>query len=67
MEKEIWTKSKTDTLGLKTFFDKNLKNYNWKNRLDVVVLSSTKLDIIKKDKFLNYSKVHEITLTKVTN
>ena len=48
MEKEIWTKSKTDTLGLKSFYDKNLKNYNWKNRLDVVVLSSTKLDIIKK-------------------
>jgi len=48
MEKEIWTKSKTDSLGLKSFYDKNLKNYQWKNRLDVTILSSTKLDIIKK-------------------
>jgi peptidyl-prolyl cis-trans isomerase SurA len=48
MEKEIWTKSKTDSLGLKSFYEKNLKNYQWKNRLDVTILSSTKLDIIKK-------------------
>ena len=57
MEKEIWTKSKTDSLGLKSFYDKNLKNYQWKNRLDVTILSSTKLDIIKKaQKYLNNDK-----------
>ena len=48
MEKEIWTKSKTDTTGLKLFYDKNLKNYQWKNRLDVTILSSTKSEVIKK-------------------
>ena len=57
MEKEIWTKSKTDSLGLKSFYDKNLKNYQWKNRLDVTILSSTKLDIIKKaQKYLKNDK-----------
>ena len=57
MEKEIWTKSKTDSLGLKSFYDKNLKNYQWKNRLDVTILSSAKLDIIKKaQKYLNNDK-----------
>ena len=48
MEKEIWEKSKTDTLGLKTFYDKNKSNYNWKNRYDVIITSSTKNDVIKK-------------------
>lgn len=48
MEKEIWTKSKSDTLGLKKFYETNLKNYNWKNRVDVVIASSTKMDVIKK-------------------
>ena len=57
MEKEIWTKSKTDSIGLQSFYDKNLKNYQWKNRLDVTILSSTKLDIIKKaQKYLNNDK-----------
>lgn len=48
MEKEIWEKSKTDSIGLKKFYDENKSNYNWKNRYDVVIASSTKLDIIKK-------------------
>ncbi len=48
MEKEIWEKSKTDTLGLKTFYDKNKSNYNWKNRYDIIITSSTKNDVIKK-------------------
>lgn len=48
MEKEIWEKSKTDTLGLKSFYDTNKLNYNWKNRADVIVISSTKNDFIKK-------------------
>lgn len=57
MEKEIWTKSKTDTLGLKSFYDKNLKNYQWKNRLDVSILSSTKLEVIKQaEKYLKKDK-----------
>ena len=66
MEKEIWTKSKTDTLGLKSFYDKNLKNYNWKNRLDVTILSSTKLDVIKKaEKLLKQDKTADIIKEKL--
>jgi peptidyl-prolyl cis-trans isomerase SurA len=57
MEKEIWNKSKTDTLGLKSFYDKNLKSYQWKNRLDVSILSSTNLEVIKKaEKYLKNDK-----------
>lgn len=66
MEKEIWTKSKIDTLGLKSFYDKNLKNYNWKNRLDVTVLSSTKSDEIKKaEKLLKQDKTADFIKEKL--
>ena len=48
MEKEIWDRSKTDTLGLKAFYDKEKGKHLWKTRLDVVIASSTDKDIIKK-------------------
>jgi peptidyl-prolyl cis-trans isomerase SurA len=48
MEKEIWEKSKTDTLGLQSFYDKNKQKYQWNKRYDVLVFSSTKEDYIKK-------------------
>ncbi len=47
MEKEIWEKSKTDSIGLKAFYDANKANYNWKNRVDAIVISSTKEDMVK--------------------
>lgn len=48
MEKEIWQRSKTDTLGLKVFYDTQKFNHMWKKRVDVVIASSTKMDVIKK-------------------
>ncbi|WP_243694673.1 peptidylprolyl isomerase [Flavobacterium psychrotolerans] len=48
MEKEIWEKSKTDTLGLKSFYNANKINYSWKKRVDVTIASSTNMDAIKK-------------------
>jgi len=48
MEKEIWEKSKTDTIGLQNFYQNNISNYKWKNRYDVLIVSSTKSDFIKK-------------------
>ena len=48
MEKEIWTKAKTDTLGLKNFYESNKANYVWKDRVESNVFSSTKMDVIKK-------------------
>lgn len=57
MEKEIWEKSKTDTLGLDNFYKANQQNYKWKNRLDAVVASSTKEDYIAKaEKMLKQGK-----------
>jgi len=66
MEKEIWNKSKTDTLGLKSFYDINLKNFQWKNRLDVTVLSSTKEEFIKKaSKYLKNDKTIDFIKEKL--
>ncbi|HMI07292.1 MAG TPA: peptidylprolyl isomerase [Flavobacterium sp.] len=48
MEKEIWDKSKTDTIGLKNFYETRKMNYMWKNRVDVIIASSTNQDVIKK-------------------
>ena len=48
MEKEIWERAKTDTIGLKSFYDEHKIEYMWKKRVDVTIASSTNQDMIKK-------------------
>ncbi|MFY7758922.1 MAG: peptidylprolyl isomerase, partial [Flavobacterium stagni] len=48
MEKEIWQKAKTDSIGLKDFYEKNKQKYLWKTRFDAEIYSSTKPDVMKK-------------------
>jgi peptidyl-prolyl cis-trans isomerase SurA len=48
MEREIWDKAKQDTLGLKNYYNANKLKYQWKNRIEVLVASSTKEDIVKE-------------------
>ncbi len=48
MENEIWTKSKTDTIGLKKYYESNKSKYNWKERYDVDILSSTDAKVINE-------------------
>lgn len=50
MEKEIWERAKTDTIGLNAFYKKNSMNYMWKNRYEVDIYSSTDDKIISKAK-----------------
>lgn len=50
MEKEIWEKAKTDTIGLEKFYAINKEKYQWKDRVDVDIYSSTKKDVAKKVK-----------------
>lgn len=57
MEKEIWEKSKTDTIGLKDFYNQHKDRYQWKDRVKVMMVSSTKEDILKKaEKMLKEGK-----------
>ena len=48
MEREIWERSKTDTLGLKNFYETQKDKHVWKTRYDACILSSTKIDMMKK-------------------
>lgn len=57
MEKEIWDRSKTDTIGLQNYFEKNKANYMWEKRADLVLISSTKEDMVEKARsFLKKNK-----------
>ncbi|MFN4197945.1 MAG: peptidylprolyl isomerase [Flavobacterium sp.] len=63
MEKEIWEKSKTDTLGLQQFHAKNINRYQWNDRIEGFVASTTRqdmaqktLDMIKKGKSMDEIK-----------
>ncbi|WP_298141622.1 peptidylprolyl isomerase [Flavobacterium sp.] len=48
MEREIWQRAKTDTIGLKKFYADQNNKPRWKTRLDLAILSSTKQEVMKK-------------------
>jgi peptidyl-prolyl cis-trans isomerase SurA len=57
MEKEIWEKAKNDTVAVDAYYKANIGKYQWKNRVDADVYSSTKEDITAKArKFLKKGK-----------
>lgn len=73
MEKEIWEKSKSDTIGLQKYYEANKTKYMWKDRYDVDILSSTDSKVIEaaqkmlqKGKTLDEIKAKFNTDTKVT-
>jgi len=41
MEKNIWDKAKTDSIGLQSFYDKTKQKYQWKQRIDADICSAT--------------------------
>lgn len=66
MEKEIWEKAKTDTIGLEKFYNAHISNYQWKDRVDAQIYSSTDEDIIKKTrKYLKKGKSAEFIKNKL--
>ncbi len=48
MDKEIWQRSKTDTTGLKAYYETQKDKHLWKTRVDAEVYSSTDLEKMKK-------------------
>lgn len=48
MEKEIWQRSKIDTVGLQAFYEAQKDKQLWKTRVDVAVLSSMSEPTMKK-------------------
>jgi peptidyl-prolyl cis-trans isomerase SurA len=52
MEKEIWNKAANDSTGLKAYYENHKSQYNWQDRVEVIVASSSnkkKLKELKKD------------------
>ena len=57
MEREIWERSKSDTIGQKQFYLDNIANYKWKKRVETEIYSSTnKSDIEKAFKYAKKGK-----------
>ncbi|MFC4740656.1 peptidylprolyl isomerase [Flavobacterium ponti] len=57
MEREIWDRSKSDTIGQKQFYLDNIANYKWKKRVETEIYSSTnKSDIEKAFKYAKKGK-----------
>jgi peptidyl-prolyl cis-trans isomerase SurA len=57
MEKEVWNKASKDTLGLEAYYSKHKANYQWEDRVEVVMASSADesnmksiLKMMKRDK-----------------
>lgn len=48
MDKEIWQRSKTDSIGLQSFYETQKEKYLWKTRVASEVYSSTDLEVMKK-------------------
>lgn len=41
MEKEIWNKASKDSIGLQNYYNNNASKYQWKNRIEATIISSS--------------------------
>ncbi len=48
MEKEIWQKAKTDSIGLNSFYNSNKDSYKWKKRFEGIIASTVSKDLAAK-------------------
>ncbi len=48
MDKEIWQRSKNDSIGLTNFYKNMKEKPMWKTRAQAIVISSTKEDMVNK-------------------
>ena len=48
MEKEVWNKASKDSLGIEKYYDEHKSEYQWKDRVEVVMASSADESIAKK-------------------
>ena len=52
MYKNIWEVAKTDSLGLQKFYNETKSSYNWKQRVDAVIISSPQSEMASQVKGL---------------
>ena len=66
MEKEVWNKASKDSIGLETFYNDNISNYQWKDRVDVLIASSADQSQMKKiRKLMKKGKSEEVISEKL--
>ena len=66
MDKKIWSKASSDTLGLEQYFSDNQKKYKWKKRADLSVLHITDSNNIKQvEEMLLQSKTDKEILQEI--
>ncbi len=54
MDEKVWSKAVEDTVGLKQFYETNKENYQWDERADAVIISTSDETII--DSISTYAK-----------
>ena len=57
MDKKVWSKAVTDTVGLREYYEKNTNNFMWKERVDATVYTCTNEEVAKKARTLAKKKV----------
>ena len=67
MNKNIWQIAKTDSTGLKNYYEKTKNNYNWKKRLDVDIYSSSDEITTKQVQTLLMRGEESVTIKKQIN
>ncbi|SDH35965.1 peptidyl-prolyl cis-trans isomerase SurA [Winogradskyella thalassocola] len=48
MENEVWNKASKDSTGIETYYSKNQSNYQWTERIEVIMASSADKSQMKK-------------------
>ena len=67
MNKNIWQIAKTDSTGLKDYYEKTKNNYKWKKRLDVDIYSSSDEITTKQVQTLLMRGEESVTIKKQIN
>lgn len=65
MKDKVWDKAIQDTVGLKKYFEDNVDKYQWPDRVDAIIYSSSKKDMLVEAKLLN--DIDSLTMYDVLN
>jgi peptidyl-prolyl cis-trans isomerase SurA len=67
MDKKVWSKAQTDTVGLKDYYEVNKNNYMWKDRVDAIAFECADAKTAKTIKKLLNKGIAADSILKVAN